>query len=340
MKFRIPAAIVLAVLFSASTNAQSLVPILSGGAGLLGSTVSGDASLQAVFAPVLAVPIGSRWLIESRADLRSVTHPTNLDILSGVQSFTNLAYGQIDFLATPWLTITAGRFLTPFDIYNERLTPIWIHKFQDAPLIVPIGTTQGSSDGAMVRGSLISRDEYQITYTAYVSVLSNINKLTSERSAGGRTSVFLPQTRLELGVSYGRLLQGQGMNFEGAFLSWQPHSEPLDMKAEYAHSPRGQGYWLEAAYRFTKPRGPDTPLGRLEALGRVQQFERLQPGTGDSLPAVNTQRIDAGVNYLLPHEVRLNATYGRQFSSSGDQNIWDFGVTYRFLFPLFPGGSR
>ena len=38
MKFRIPAAIVLAVLFSASTNAQSLVPILSGGAGLLGSS--------------------------------------------------------------------------------------------------------------------------------------------------------------------------------------------------------------------------------------------------------------------------------------------------------------
>ena len=119
----------------------------------------------------------------------------------------------------------------------------------------------------MVRGSLISRDEYQITYTAYVSVLSNINKLTSERSAGGRTSVFLPQIRLELGVSYGRLLQGQGMNFEGAFLSWQPHSEPLDMKAEYAHSPRGQGYWLEAAYRFTKPRGPDTPLGRPRSLG-------------------------------------------------------------------------
>jgi hypothetical protein len=130
------------------------------------------------------------------------------------------------------------------------------------------------------------------------------------------------------------------MNFEDAFFTWQPHAAPLDIKAEYAHSPRGQGYWLETGAHLVGWNRATTPLGRLEALGRVQQFQRLQTGTGDSLPGVNTQRVDMGANYRFPHEVRLTGTYGRQFTKNGDRNIWEFGITYRFLFPLYPGGSH
>jgi hypothetical protein len=192
----------------------------------------------------------------------------------------------------------------------------------------------------MLRGALISRDAYQITYTTYFSTLSNINKLNSQRPAGGRASVFFPDVRLELGASFSCLLQNQQMNFEGAFASWQPHVVPLDMKAEYAHFPGGQGYWLEAGYRIAKPNGISTGLGRLEAIGRVQQFERIKAEPRDSLPAVNTQRVDAGAIYHFPREVRLTASYGRQFTSSSGQNIWEFGLTYRFIVPLYPGGPH
>jgi hypothetical protein len=32
----------------------------------------------------------------------------------------------------------------------------------------------------------------------------------------------------------------------------------------------------------------------------------------------------------------LNGSYGRQFSSLGNSNVWNVQVTYRFLFPLIP----
>ena len=49
-------------------------------------------------------------------------------------------YAQVDFIANPYLTVTVGRFLTPFGIYNERLYPVWIRNLQSDPLILPIGT--------------------------------------------------------------------------------------------------------------------------------------------------------------------------------------------------------
>jgi len=341
MRIRIATAALLLALFSFPIEAQSTVPILSGGVGFTTATSQGSTSIQPIIAPVLTAPIGDRWLIESRADLRGFIAPKfgNTGPYQG-QFFDTLEYAQVDFLATDHLTITAGRFLTPFNIFNERLSPIWIHKFVDAPIIVPIGTTAGYSNGFMLRGSLVATSAYQITYVAYFSTLSTINKLESQRSTGGRTSIFFPTQRLEIGASYARLLEAQRMNFEGAFFLWQPPKAPLDIKSEYAHSPRGQGYWLEAGARIAKPAAMYTGWGRLEAIGRVEQFQRLQTGGGDSLPGLNTQRIDAGAQYHFPHEVRLTATYGRQFTSANDRNIWEFGLTYRFLFPAWPGGSR
>jgi hypothetical protein len=322
-------------------SAQSETPVISGAAGFLGAKDGRFTFFQPVIAPMLAAPIGDRWLVEARADLRGfVARADGTGPYEG-RFFPTLEYAQVDFNAADWLTVVAGRFLTPFNIYNERFTPIWIGNFQDAPLIYPIGTrTTGYSDGLMARGLIFSRRSFQLNYTAYFSALSTITHLESGRAAGARTGVFFPKGRFELGVSYQRLLQDERMNSVGAYLSWQPNSVPLTVRSEYAHSPRGQGYWLEGAYRFSRYTGTDSILGRLQALARVQQFFRLEHGAGDFLPLTDTQRVDFGWNYYLPHEIRLNATYGRQFSPSGNLNVWDFGVTYRFLFPMYPGGHR
>jgi hypothetical protein len=73
----------------------------------------------------------------------------------------------------------------------------------------------------------------------------------------------------------------------------------------------------------------------------MQQFFRSKLIAGDSLPQVNTQRPEFGLNYYLPHEFRLNASYSRQYASqSTDINVWSVGITHRFLFPLWPGGSQ
>jgi hypothetical protein len=323
-------------------GAQSNIPVISGGLQYESTTAGGVTTMQPVIQPVVLIPIGDHWLIESRATFDEFIFREDGD--SGpyhALTFSTVDYLQLDYIANSHLTISVGRFLTPFGIFNERLSPVWLRTFQDVPLILPIGNlTTASSDGAMVRGLLISRKDLELNYTAYFSALSTANKFEAGRAAGGRVGVFLPQARLEIGMSYQKLLEDQRQNSVGAYFAWLPYRAPLDVKGEYAHSPNGQGYWVEAGYRLSQFRGEDSWLGRLQPIGRVQQFERGTFSPIDGLPGANTRQVDFGLNYYLPHNVRLNTSYGRQFSPLGNSNIWNFEVTYRFLSPLIPGGSN
>ena len=322
-------------------NAQN-APLISGGVGLLTTTNGGVTYLQPVISPVAAVPLGEHLLVESRAYIEEfIAHKNGNSGPYQGDFFAGLQYLQLDYIAAPKLTFTVGDFLTPFGTYNERLAPIWISNFQDAPLIYPIGNQHGSSVGAMLRGTAFSNSHVQLNYVGYFSVASNVKQFQGERASGGQFSMYLPSKRLEIGTSYSRLLQNQQGNSTGVHLWWQPYRVPLAIRSEYAHGPHAQGYWMEAAYRLSQWNGPDSWLGRFEPVFRMQQTFRESPGQGDQLPAVNTQRADFGFDYHLPHEVRINTSYSRQFASTGNTNIWETTLTYRFLFPtILKGGSK
>lgn len=338
----------LALIFSAgfSTQAQSDVPVISGAVGFLGTSEGGFNFYEPIIAPVVDVPLGDHVLVEGRGTfLGFISHANGTSGPYQAQFFYSADYLQIDIAVNSHLTIVAGRFLTPFNMYNERFTPVWIAPFINAPIIYPIGTrTSASGNGAMARGVLASSESYELNYTAYYSA-SNLadnpnTHFGSARAAGGRAGVFFTHPRLEIGMSYQRYLQDTDMNIFGTYLSWQPNNTALDIKSEYAHSLSGQGYWVQAAYRLSRFGGPDSVIGRFVPVARVQQFFRNEQVNGDSLPAANTQEADFGVNYYLPHEVRLNGSYGRQFSSTGNANVWNFAITYRFMFPMWPGKSN
>ncbi len=276
---------------------------------VLGESDSGSPSAQPVIAPVLTVPLGSRWLIESRADIRGfVSRPGRQHRPAGryVEHNARIFAGRLQ-----------RRSVADRDrgtIFNERISAIWINKFQNAPIIYPIGTARGYLDGIMTRGTIVSTPDYEINYIAYASVLSTVSNLQSERTAGGRVGVYLPKARLELGSSYQKLLQGNRTNSEGVDVSWQPARVPLEVKAEWAHSESGQGYWFQTSYRLSQFNGADSFIGRFEPVFRMQQFIRGNAVPGDSLPADGAQEPDFGLNYYLPHMVRLHAGYARQFT--------------------------
>jgi hypothetical protein len=51
----------------------------------------------------------------------------------------------------------------------------------------------------------------------------------------------------------------------------------------------------------------------------------------------NTKRPEFGLNYYIHDNLRLISSYGRQFTASQNSNQWNFGFTYRFMWPLWPG---
>jgi hypothetical protein len=187
----------------------------------------------------------------------------------------------------------------------------------------------------MVSGSAISRNNYSISYNAWFSARSGNAQFNSKRSSGGRASLYLPEHRVEVGLSYDRLLQDTHENFYGAHVWWEPAGTAFRLRSEYARGHHAQGYWIEADYRTQKFGGLDSWIGRFEPVFRMQQSFRRDTIVSDGVPLVNTQRADFGLDYNLPHNTRILTSYSRQFSSTGNVNIWETGIVYRFLFPTW-----
>jgi hypothetical protein len=311
-------------------------PLISGGTGFVTSTKGGNTTYLPVISPLLAAPLGSHVLVESRATILQSWFPKGGG-QPGYQrdTFLGLDFLQADILAGRHTTVVAGQFLIPFATYNERLTPIWISNFEDAPLIYSIGT-MGTSHGVggMLRGSAASNASANLDYAAYFSAASTNEQFNAQRSAGGRVSLYIPSVRLEVGASFNRLLQGTRENFGGVHLWWEPANSSFRLRSEFASGEHARGYWIESGYRLNRF-GGGTFLSGFEPLFRMQQTFRSSPGTNDGLPTADTQRADFGLDYHLPHEVRINSSYSREFSSDGNRNIWQTGIIYRFLFPAW-----
>jgi hypothetical protein len=331
-------AIIFAILCVTRSAAAQRVPLISGGVGTFTSTEGGSTSYLPIAEPLLALPIGNHLLIESRASLVEPIFPDGHGGYSHTHSF-GLTYLQADFLASPHLTVVVGSFLIPFGTYNERLSPLWINNLQDGPLISSLGLmSTGTGLGGMVRGSAISHRRFSIDYKGYFSARSAVKEFKTQRSAGGQLNFYFPIIRLEIGLSENRLLQNNAENFRGGHVWWEPKNTSFRLRSEYARGQHAQGYWIEADYRTRAFGGPDSWVGRIEPIFRLQQTFRRDTHLSDGLPLVDTQRVDFGLDYNLPHNTRVLTSYSRKFApNGGNENIWETGVTYRFLFPVWKG---
>lgn len=329
----------LAVALPGSVCVAQDTPLISGGVGFFSQTTGGQTLLYPTIEPLLAAPVGNHLLIESRASLFEFFSEKGAG-QSGYDTshFIGLTYLQGDILASRHLTVVLGDYLIPFNTYNDRLSPIWIGNFQDGPLIANLNfSSSGSGLGGMLSGNAIEHENYSIDYNVYYSVRSSNQQFSASHGIGGRSSLHLPKQRLELGLSYDRLMQGTHENFYGAHAWWEPKDTAFRLRSEYGRGHHADGYWVEADYRRQAFGGLDSAIGRIEPVIRFQQTFRRDNVVSDGLPAVNTQRVDFGLDYNLPHNTRILTSYARQFSATRDENVWETAIVYRFLFPAWKG---
>ncbi len=332
-----PALFVVLAVFSASIGraqqtstetSESPIPVITGDFSFQTTFQPGTQDVMPEFDPVILVPIGHKLLVESEFDMSmDLSHyqgqwgPAVVD--HGVE------YLQLDYIVNSKLTIVAGRFLTPFGIYCERLHPMWIRALADEPILFSMN--DNSSNGAMLRGTTQLTSGMNITYAGYYSVPTSNSQFFADRRAGGRTSLYLPKKRVEVGVSYSRVLN-QRYNMVGADLTWTLKRIPLDIRAEALHSAKlGSGYWVEGAYRLNKL-GPNAFFRNSELALRGEQYRvpTVAQTLITDLPTQNTTRATLGWNYYLHNGVRFDAAYGRNFAAGANHNTWTMGLTYRF----------
>jgi len=327
-----------AALLLGSVSAQN-APYISGGGGLITSTKGGNTTYIPIIAPEFVAMLGDYVMVESRATILESYFPRGGGKPGYTQdAFLGLSYLQADVVVNRHVTIVAGEFLTPFGTYNERLSPIWISNFEEAPLTFGAGTMgTASSVGGMARGSAYSNDDVSVDYVAYFSATSMNEQFSAERSSGGRLSAYFPKARVEAGASFARLLQDTHENFLGGHFWWEPADSHFRLRSEFAHAPHAHGYWIEGDYRLAHFGGERSLIGRLEPVFRMQQVFRSKRDTEDGMPSADTNRVDFALDYHLPHEVRINTSYARELSSNANRNIWQTGIVYRFLFPLWRG---
>ncbi len=324
------------------------IPVITGNFSFQSTLERGTQTISPEFDPIVLVPIGRKFLVETEFHMsmdltrdQGQWGPAVVD--HGVE------YLQLDYVAHPNLTVVLGRFLTPFGIYREHWHPMWIRNLAGEPIIFPMN--DNSCNGAMLRGAARVTSGMQVTYAAYYSVPTNPNQFQKEvtpvfgvsirdlaalgvadRRAGGRTSVFFPGPRLEVGVSFGRVLSDQRYDMLGADATWNLKKIPLDIRAEAIHSAiLGSGYWIEGAYRLNKL-ARNTLLRNSAIVLRGEQYRvpKVAQILIEELPSVNTTRAAVGWNYYFHNGVRFDASYGYNFADGDNHYTWTVGLTYRF----------
>ncbi len=260
-----------------------------------------------------------------------------------------LEFAQVDYLATDWLVLSGGKFLTPFNTFGPRLHPGWINKLSSAPPIYGGHDSGGfipvlSNLGIMGSGGLaLCCDDSKVNYAVYLGngvtgealsdpptedelldlEFDNTPDLGDGLTVGGRMGV-LPISNLELGVSY---MTGDPESARyhlvgtDAWYYWRG----LELRGEFAYLTRQKsgvdgtvwGYWLQAAYRlnhqFPGRSGFEGLMNRVEPVirwGEVLDF-----------PEKNREQLALGLNYWLFESAPLKLSYELNDGAPGDNRF-------------------
>ncbi len=208
---------------AASTEASSgTTHFLLAGYGAAGWEKEGsDPSTfgPAFFAPIFLFKMTDKFFFESEIEI---------SIEDGVTSF-HMEFATLHYLLNDYLSVSVGKFNSPFGTFSERLEPVWIDKFSEKPLGLndeKLGVGPLQEYGIEFRGGAPLGD-MKVNYSAYVTNgpmlltgdttkgqtalvagqldyahLDNLKDNNENKAVGGRVGLLpLSNSSLEIGLS-------------------------------------------------------------------------------------------------------------------------------------------
>src|SRR5437660_5923009 len=175
-------------------------------------------TFSASFNPIFLWELSPKLLFESRLEIEPSGSGTNVE----------LEYAELTYLLNDYMTLGAGEFLTPSNVFVERFEALWINKLPDRPLAVYDGILPERSFGLQIRGG-IPFGPTRANYAFYVSNGPSLNVFSRSRAGtlefnnfsdnnddkafGGRIG-FLPLPGVEVGYGFETARPGtQGSSF-------------------------------------------------------------------------------------------------------------------------------
>jgi hypothetical protein len=188
------------------------------GEGMFEARNGSVSTFSASVNPIFLWELSPKILFESRLEIEPSGGGTNV----------NLVYAQLTYLLNDYITLGAGEFFTPSNVFVERFEPQWINKLPDRPLAVYDGILPNISVGFEVRGGF-PIGPTRANYAFYVSngpALDSFDASTAgklefndftdnndNKAVGGRVG-FLPVPGVEVGYGFEASRPGfQGTTF-------------------------------------------------------------------------------------------------------------------------------
>lgn len=174
--------------------------------------------VQSSFSNIGLVPIllwkpNKNILVESELEISLAGRETNLE----------LGYADVSFFLNKYLTVRAGKFISPFGIFQDRLHPSWINKLPTFPVgtgedklgvgptsevgidfrgAVPLGPSKMNYSIFLANGAQLITDPTDPSKQGTLTY-GNSEAISKKLTVGGRVG-FLPlsNSSLEVGFSY------------------------------------------------------------------------------------------------------------------------------------------
>jgi hypothetical protein len=173
-------------------------------------TDNNNSTFSTGFSPVFLWQVNDRLLFEAEIEfaLEGGTDHGGTEV--------ELGYANGSYIVNDYVTVGAGKFLTPFGQFGERLHPAWINKLPNMPFaFAHDGIAPMSSVGGFVRGG-VPLGSMKGNYSLYVSNgpslitdehdagnlnFNNFEDMNQGKAIGGRVG-FLPVNSVEVGYSF------------------------------------------------------------------------------------------------------------------------------------------